>query len=173
MKKFKLNKRGVTILEGLIAMTLLAVVATGTFAVLLATSRKTSAPDIREEMAFAVEKAHSMLQAYIVAEDVPWAEGVPLTELPSGSRMGLCGTDNNPMGVGNHTVKCLLPPLCDMEQSNFFYTVTSKNYTNAMRNSDTYVTMNANGVPQSGPDNSGAKYRQINFYITCNGFTLQ
>lgn len=57
MKKYILkNKKGVTLLEGLIALALLAIVATGTFSVLLSASRKTSSPDMREELVFAVEK---------------------------------------------------------------------------------------------------------------------
>ena len=49
MKKILKSKKGVTILEGLIALALLALVATGTFAVLLSSSRKSSQPDIRED----------------------------------------------------------------------------------------------------------------------------
>lgn len=173
MNKFLRSKKGVTILEGLIAMTLLAVVATGTFAVLLATSRKTSAPDIREEMSFAVEKAHSMLQAYIMAENVGWADGVALSDIPTASQKGLCGGDNNPLGNGSHNINCMLPPLCDRAQSSFAYNVATRNYTNVMRASDTYVPRNASGVITSGAETAGAKYRQINFTITCNGFTLQ
>ena len=44
------NKKGVTILEGLIALGLLAAVSVGIFGVLLSLSRKSYEPDIREEM---------------------------------------------------------------------------------------------------------------------------
>ena len=50
MKKLLKSKKGVTILEGLIALLLLAMISVGTFGVLLSTSRKSAQPDIREEM---------------------------------------------------------------------------------------------------------------------------
>ena len=56
------NKKGVTLLEGMIAILLLSVVTLGTFGVVLSSSRKVSQPDIREEMILAVEQAHHFLQ---------------------------------------------------------------------------------------------------------------
>ena len=62
IRKILKNRKGVTLLEGLIALVLLAMVTTGTFAVLLSTSRRSAQPDIREEMTFAVERAMNKLQ---------------------------------------------------------------------------------------------------------------
>ena len=58
MKRILSKKTGVTILEGLIALGLLALVAAGTFGVLLSVSRKAGSPDIRESMILAVERAN-------------------------------------------------------------------------------------------------------------------
>lgn len=58
------NKKGVTLLEGLIALALLAMVAVGTFSVLLSSSRKSSGPDKYEEMLLAVERVHHGLQVF-------------------------------------------------------------------------------------------------------------
>lgn len=165
--KFKLNKKGVTILEGLIAMTLLSIVAVGSFAVLLSTSRKTSSPDIREEMIFAIEKTHNMLQAYVVAD------GLGVGDLPSGAT-GLCGGDNNPFGVGTHAINCLLPPICDIQQSSFSYQVeeSGTGLGAPLYSQDTYKALNSSGEETGGVDTSGQKYRKITYSIRCNGFTL-
>ena len=64
LKRVLTKKKGVTILEGLIALGLLALVAAGTFGVLLSVARKSGAPDIREEMVLAVERANDQLQMY-------------------------------------------------------------------------------------------------------------
>ena len=56
------NKKGVTLLEGMIAILLLAVVTVGTFGVVLSSSRKVSQPDIREEMVLAAEQMHHFVQ---------------------------------------------------------------------------------------------------------------
>jgi len=62
--KHVLNKKGVTILEGLIALLLLAMIAMGTFGVLLSSSRKSSTPDLREDMMYSMERAYHALQAF-------------------------------------------------------------------------------------------------------------
>lgn len=145
MKHLLKNKKGVTILEGLIALTLLAVVATGTFAVLLSASRKSTAPDIREEMAYAVDKAHNLLQGYIIHQgygstmsgvqmkrpsnidnDSVKAGGTTSHDVfASDFKNGLCSlsggnfqvTDSTPLANGTHEIPCLLPPICDRQDA--------------------------------------------------------
>ena len=56
------NRKGVTLLEGLIALALLAMIVVGTFGVLLSSSRKTTAPDKREEMVLAAERIRHGMQ---------------------------------------------------------------------------------------------------------------
>ena len=56
------NRKGVTLLEGLIALALLAMVAVGTFGVLLSSSRGSTAPDKREEMLLTAERIRNGMQ---------------------------------------------------------------------------------------------------------------
>lgn len=171
MKKFLKNKKGVTILEGLIALTLLALVATGTFAVLLSTSRKSSEPDIREEMALAVERATHWLQAYIVPD------GTNLDQVWCGDNGSctrtltdvLCPEEDgsgNAVTPGQHGIKCKLPPICDKSQSDFYYILNESSYQFLPpADADQAKT---NGVTDVG----GEPLRTVEFYIKCNGFTL-
>ena len=100
MKQLLKSKAGVTVLEGIIALGLLALVAGGAFGVLLAASRQTSQPDVREEMVFAVEKVKNLLQMYTGVVD---ADGAVLTDapIPDNFRQGLCGGDQRPMSKWN------------------------------------------------------------------------
>ncbi len=169
MKKILKSKKGVTVLEGLIAMTLLALVATGTFAVLLSTSRKSSQPDIREEMALAVEKAAQKLQVYV------YPDGIDLdSELEDNISRGLCpGEDSSdPRATGRHSINCLLPPICDANDSSFSYTVAVSPLNPLPRSADQLKTRNANGDYTSTADTAGRSLYNVRFDITCNGFTL-
>ena len=199
IKKFWKSKKGVTLLEGLIAMVLLAVVATGSFAVLLSASRKSSGPDIREEMILAVEKAHMQLQAYVFSRDFTLtkkdAENEPL--VPLAYQNGLCGpsgtmavNDTTPLASGTHNIKCLLPLICDADtaddcngdtgsKSCFVYRVSDK----AMGSAN--LPANAMERPLSTNWNTGvyntadgvrpqdiSSGKTIRFEIRCNGYTL-
>lgn len=64
MKRIFKNKKGVTVLEGLIALLLLAMISVGTFSVLLSASRKSSQPDQREAMTLSMERAVHALQVF-------------------------------------------------------------------------------------------------------------
>lgn len=175
MKKILKSKKGVTILEGLIALALLALVATGTFAVLLSASRTSSQPDIREEMALAVEKAAQKLQVYV------YPEGFDLDDVDHISPAvteGLCGNQNAlyVLDEGEHNIDCLLPPICDANKSSFTYTVenltTGLPYTaDGMRTADRMQEKNVDGN-NAGADIDGEYARTVTFEITCNGFTL-
>lgn len=159
MKKLLANKKGVTLLEGLIALLLLAVVATGTFAVMLSTSRKSTGPDIREEMTLAVEKASYLLQTYL------YAPASTLDEtLQSNMENGLCrdplNPDDNPLAVGIHPINCLLPPVCDVNNnSSFSYVVSLKLFPDQSRGHGRDYSVNLKGYT-------------VRFDITCNGYSL-
>ncbi len=155
LKRILTKKTGVTLLEGLIALGLLALVAGGAFGVLLSVSRKSTQPDLREEMIWAVEQAHDLLQAYVagVPEDGPFASG-------------LCGGDDDPLSSGNHTINCMLPAICDVSQSSFSYSVDSQSV------SAQTVAGTGNVLVQGSSPISSVALPQISYTITCNGYTL-
>ncbi|WP_428078558.1 type IV pilus modification PilV family protein [Candidatus Avelusimicrobium faecicola] len=199
IKKFWKSKKGVTLLEGLIAMVLLAVVATGSFAVLLSASRKSSGPDIREEMILAVEKAHMQLQAYVFSRDFTLTKKDSENEdlVPLAYQNGLCGhsgtmavDDTTPLASGTHNIKCLLPLICDSDaaddcngdtgsKSCFVYRVNPNDVVNAK------LPKTARERPLSTNWNTGvyntadgvqpqdiSSGKTIHFEIRCNGYTL-
>lgn len=164
IKRLLKNKTGVTILEGLIALGLLALVAGGTFGVLLSVSRKSSQPDIREEMLLAVERANEQLQAYARFDDDARSQADDIFQ------NGLCGysgavptiTDSAPLNSGEHDISCLLPAICDPDLSGFRYNVT------------TGSSINPSGFPTASDYRAVAFVAptKITFNIKCNGFTL-
>ena len=170
LKRVLTKKKGVTILEGLIALGLLALVAAGTFGVLLSVARKSGAPDIREEMVLAVERANDQLQMYSSGI----VSGMTNSKLYEQYANGMCGgslipaevkvSDSSPMELGSHNIKCMLPPLCDYSNSNFTYTVREASFTTHNYGASNMVTDYASAFPTKG--------RQVTFNITCNGFTL-
>lgn len=86
MKRSLKNKKGVTILEGLIALMLLALISVGTFSVLLSSSRKTASPDLREDMTLSIERAHHALQAFAVGLDPEMMESTNFSAASDNSR---------------------------------------------------------------------------------------
>lgn len=170
LKRVLTKKKGVTILEGLIALGLLALVAAGTFGVLLSVARKSGAPDIREEMVLAVERANDQLQMYSSGI----VSGMANSKLYEQYANGMCGgslipaevkvSDSSPMSLGSHNIKCMLPPLCDYSNSTFTYTVRESSFTTHNYGASNMVTDYASAFPTKG--------RQVTFNITCNGFTL-
>ena len=180
LKRIFRKRKGVTILEGLISLGLLALVASGTFGVLLSISRQASSPDIREEMVWAVERAHEQLQMY-AAQIHTTNNNVPIS-----LANGLCGNasvnrvvDSNPLSDKSHDIKCMLPAICDASNSSFTYSVTSDTVSVAERSyANSYTTTSAYGYEMVGMVAGGsagastARVRKIEFSITCNGFTL-
>lgn len=170
LKRVLTKKKGVTILEGLIALGLLALVAAGTFGVLLSVARKSGAPDIREEMVLAVERANDQLQMYSSGI----VSGMTNSKLYEQYANGMCGgslipaevkvSDSSPMSLGSHDIKCMLPTLCDYSNSTFTYTVREASFTTHNYGGSNMVTDYASAFPTKG--------RQVTFNITCNGFTL-
>lgn len=179
LKRIFRKRKGVTILEGLISLGLLALVASGTFGVLLSISRQASSPDIREEMVWAVERAHEQLQMY--AAEIQSAGGVEFS-----LANGLCGNasvnqvvDSNPLSNTTHNIKCMLPAICDASNSSFTYSVTSntvsvaeRSYANSYTSTSPYGYEMVGMVAGGSAGASTAPVRKIEFSITCNGFTL-
>lgn len=159
MKCLLKNKAGVTILEGLIALGLLALVAGGTFGVLLSMSRKASQPDIREEMLLAVERASEQLQVYTNSS---------ASNVPENFKSGLCGSETSFSNVlsieNNHDIGCMLPAICDRNNSEFSYQVTEDTFSPDGFPAATVTAYRAN------PNSLTTK--RISFTIKCNGFTL-
>lgn len=166
MKRILSKKTGVTILEGLIALGLLALVAAGTFGVLLSVSRKAGSPDIREAMVLAVERANEQLQMY-----TPVMGSISNASLPSELEYGLCGGDSDPLlGIGtNHYINCMLPPLCDRNNSSFSYRTGVSKVNMSLPHVSNY---GSNGLVSGWGASPLATVRSIEFSITCNGFTL-
>ena len=178
MKQLLNSKAGVTVLEGVIALGLLALVTAGAFGVLLSASRQTSGPDIREEMAYAVEKAGDLLKVYINAQQYQFANAY----LPEGLSCGPCGqrgntggctenvgdnpiiyhTDLSPLASGEHSIRCLLPPVCDRSNSEFTYNVVNTN------------SISDNKLASTSQEEAGGLFDgyQVTFKISCNGYEL-
>lgn len=185
MKNLLLNKKGITLLEGLIAMLLLAMVAVGTFGVLLSVSRQPAQPDIQEEMLYAVERANKLLQIYTYklsgqqsGTNYPSSSSTMLTNLSK-----YFGSD--PLSEGTHngdSLHNLLPALCDWDKSDLTYTVTKTNFTASSAlgvASDAYYyaapAFGGGWEPSSllyDVSNSNIPIYQVQFNITCNGYTL-
>ena len=187
MFKFLKSKKGVTLLEGLISLMLLALVATGTFGVLLSISRKSTSPDIREEMALAIDRANNLLQTYIMPEEVVVADAYCYKDLtgtehcPSTTnfwKQGLCGDDSSPLNTSlSHNIACLLPPICDVNNSEFFYYVGmgDSNPSVMPRKADLLKEKDAAGADLSKPSayvEDGKELLFLEFHIKCNGYTL-
>ncbi len=173
------SKKGVTVLEGVIALGLLAVVAAGAFGVLLSAARKSTQPDMREEMALAVEKAKDKLQVYIGTDYDSNAKN----HLPSGLAGGLCGGDSSPLSSGQHNIKCMLPLICDAgsADSAFYYEVgggasafsaasaTLDHYKHQEGGTDRVARL-CNNCASLAP--SSMNTLGIKFTIKCNGYEL-
>jgi len=174
MKCILKNKKGVTLLEGLIAMGLLAMVAAGTFGVLLSVSHKSSQPDIREEMVLAVEKVNDWLQAY--------SQNMDSSFTANSNILCVDESPNHPLSNGGHNVNCLLPYICKQrvsddvktcsgagdKQSCFVYNVEETVDTFNITGSDKVVKENF----QTNTDTVTVPQRRVTFNIKCNGFSL-
>ena len=162
LKRILRKRKGVTILEGLIALGLLALVASGTFGVLLSISRQASSPDIREEMVWAVERANEQLQMYAAKIDTT-SNNVSIS-----LANGLCENDSNPLESGKqHYINCMLPAICDPSTSEFYYVPADKTVPLSLPSYDSEGPGRVEGYT-----GNTAPTREINYTITCNGFTL-
>ena len=177
MKRILHSESGVTVLEGVIALGLLALVTAGSFGVLLSASRQNSMPDVREEMSYAVEKANDKLKVYLQAAQMG---DVGRAYLPDSFKQGLCGTDvtTGPLEIGvEHNIQCLLPPICDKSNhSSFSYTVSVRGaQPGKLATASQEGTPNTYGTKAYGEGYSmasiGSGY-QISYKIYCNGYEL-
>ena len=173
MKRILTAKDGVTLLEGVIALGLLALIAGGAFAVLLASSRQTTQPDIREETILAVERMNGLLKSYTGYMDADLREQSKgyLVESLNPSTSGTLGNDfhvtswsNLDSLVGNtyeiSQSSRQLPPICDGNKSKVEYTIKNVNH----------------DVPFQLRGEGGETLRTVNYAIqykvTCNGYQL-
>ena len=179
-------------MEGVIALGLLALVTAGAFGVLLSAARQGSEPDLREEMALAVGKVNDLLKMYQEAQ----IGGIARGYVPETFDSGLCGhsededyrvADNNldgPLGVGKHTINCMLPPICDRSNgSTFVYEVmgpTQLSSNSRLKWSDLEGDRNSGGGthPYGNDDYytmapaESANVLEIRYTIRCNGYEL-
>ncbi|MBR4682333.1 MAG: hypothetical protein IKP06_03405 [Elusimicrobiaceae bacterium] len=165
------NKKGVTILEGLIALGILAMVSVGIFGVLLSISRKSTDTDVREEMVLAVSRATDALQLY--SWIIGWGQASIFDGVvPGGYPHGVCSEyniiDNAPMDASVwHDISCLLPPICDRDpnQSYFRYKPIRSYYAHDIDGP----------LHNAVEDDLFSLYvdvADVEFRIKCNGFTL-
>ena len=152
------NKQGVTILEGLIALGLLALVSVGAFGVLLSVSRKSFQPDVREEVVLAVERAQQELQRYAGLSDFE-------TDVTTLGYPKVCEV-TTPLKNGTYDIQCMLPAICNWDTSSFTYTVSDGEWWGT---GNVFQDVNANDVVLELP----FLVRHITFTITCNGFTYE
>jgi len=150
MKRFLKNKKGVTLLEGLIALLLLTVVATGTFGVLLSVSRKSNATDIRAEMTAAVARVKDEMKAR--RQYLPYKDD---------------GGETYCDGKPKNDLSCYLPPICDKNNNSSFTFV----YDDASYRAKTMPFKQAD-LDTDITNNLKVPAPVISFHIECNGFTL-
>jgi len=186
MRNLFTDTKGVTLLEGLIALLLLAVVAVGTFSVLLSVSRQPAQPDIQEEMLFAVERANNLLQLYTYFlgtsdDNSPHTNTRIINQLQH-----YFGTTPLSVGVHNSTnLRKLLPVICDRDDTNnspstLTYTVTREDVNLDVKTavglgeseSDAYLTTGAWNDNVYSYTAANIPVVKVEFNITCNGYTL-
>ncbi len=104
------NNKGFTIAEGLVAMVLLAIVTVGIFSAVLSSVRATKAPDVKEDLAFAVSAANAQIKR-------AWGNA------GSAQNTLICGSVFNANGGD---LSCFLPTSCSIQAgSTMTYTYTT------------------------------------------------
>lgn len=138
----KINKKGFTLAEALIAMVLVAIMAAGIITALMATKRSMVSPSNREDMMFAIERASSLLQS-----------GQAMCGITGDDRLAPtpnCSLDN-PNNLDCHNINCLMPRICDTNNGDYFvYSVRE--------------------MPSSNIDTQNKRF--VNFKIRCEGQTI-
>ena len=185
MRQILKSKAGVTVLEGVIALGLLALVAGGAFGVLLSASRQTTEPDVHEEMVLAVEKANDQLKAYTMnSYDHTVNDPVLPTGTGSGYRSsnplsgGLCNT-GNPFACTSTNrcdIGCLLPPICDKNNSIFeFYFMMNwplNSEQDEGTGGKTFGELFTESIEPTAQGYSSVLINRFRFHIVCNGYQL-
>ena len=190
MKKILKNKAGVTILEGVIALGLLALVMAGAFGVLLSTSRQTMQPDFYEEMSLAGEKASDVLKEYITVNKIGGEDLDNLESKVQPHRGGGSDAELNyqlgPCGADSYDLKCLLPPICNESGSEFRYQLTNNADFDYWPTNEDGIAWEGRGNPQmysAGSSGTFAMQRDstqytgnpavaVQLYVKCNGYQL-
>lgn len=145
MKK-KINEKGFTLAEALVAMLLVAIMAAGIIVALMSTKRAIVAPTNREEMLLAVEEVSSILQS-LSATDLPiCSEDTGFsTALAETTGCGQSSTQNC------HDVSCKAPNSCQGANDFFVYSVTT---------------------PTDNVQENTQNQKYISFMINCEGQTI-
>lgn len=146
MKK-RINEKGFTLAEALVAMLLVAIMAAGIIVALMSTKRAIVAPTNREEMIFAIEEVSSILQT-VSTTDAPICT-VEDTEFET----ALEETPNCGQGSTQscHDVSCKAPNSCQGANDFFVYSVTT---------------------PTDDLQESTQDQKYISFMISCEGQTI-
>lgn len=180
MKKHILqNKSGVTVLEGVIALGLLAVITAGSFGVLLSVSRQATQPDIREEMILAVEKANDEIKAFLAFGETQAGADMGLKDkakdyiplvLRSSDEYGLCEDESyaQPFDPNYpfYDISCMLPPICDKSD-------TTNNYFRYKVSVDSQdATAGLGSTYEDNWEIPSVNRYTIRFDIKCNGYRL-
>ncbi len=145
MKK-RINEKGFTLAEALVAMLLVAIMAAGVIVALMSTKRAIVAPTNREEMLFAIEEVSSILQS-LSATDAPIcpAEDTFYTALEETPNCGQSSTQNC------HDVSCKAPNSCKGANDFFVYSVVD---------------------PAEETQENTQDQKYISFMISCEGQTI-
>ena len=107
-----LNKKGYTIVEGIIAMLLVAIMVGAIFSALMASRRAIVEPSYREEMMYTFESLANSIKNYV--------------DTNGGDLESLCGS-TTPLSNGEHDCSELLPDVCKSGEgynSSLTYTVS-------------------------------------------------
>ena len=120
MKK-KMNEKGFTLAEALVAMLIVAIMAAGIIVALMSTKRAIIAPTNREEMILAIENVSAVLQTLDETsapicpdDDTSFVTALEETSNCSQNALGNC-----------HDVSCKAPNSCKGDNDFFVYSVTS------------------------------------------------
>ncbi len=155
MNRFLKNKKGVTLLEGLIAIGLLAMVSVSTFSVLLSISRRAKQPDLREDMLLSIEKTNAELQKHIGD--------------PNFNNLRICPVVG--LNAAGNPASCMAPIKCTVLGQSFLtptftYTVEDNSLESKIMN------LLPNADKRSMDSNEKAKVfgtKKTTFNITCQG----
>ena len=105
-----LNRKGYTIVEGIIAMLLVAVMVGGIFSALMASRRAIVEPSRKEEMLYAIESLENNLKNCVSSR------------LDEDCSIDNCGGGSDAISIGEHN--CTLPDVCKGADDYFKYEVS-------------------------------------------------
>lgn len=124
----KINNKGFTLAEALVAMLLVAVMAAGIITALMSTKRAIIAPSHKEDMIYAIEKAASLLQ---MADETDSVSNIFGCNTDTGLALALTPNCNKNTGENCHNINCLKPFSCQAPNDFFGYDVSQYDETNS------------------------------------------